>query len=224
MSPTVHQIKNGFVNIYLIVEPGGLTLVDAGTGSGHKAVMRTLAQLGRSPNEIKQIVITHADPDHIGSAATLKALTGAKLYASQIEADALTQGHSSREPKGNALVRSTFGLMTRLSSIKPAEADQIIEDEDELPILGGLRVIATPGHTPDHISLYAPQYRTLFAGDSLISLRGKLNFLDGPVTWNYDIGKHSVFKQSQLGAQIVFCGHGAAVRNPVFPLDEGEKR
>lgn len=217
MMPTVHQIKNGFVNIYLIAEPDGLTLIDTGLPSGFKAVTRTLKRIGHSLHDIKHIILTHADPDHMGSTATLKAATGAKLYASQIEADALARGERSRELKGSALTLFAFDVIERLNPIVPVEADQIVEDEDELPILGGLRIIATPGHTPDYISLYAPEYRTLFAGDSMTALGGKLNFVDAPVTWNYSIGMHSVYKQSQLGAQTVFCGHGSAVQEPVFP-------
>lgn len=224
MAPTVHQIKNGYVNIYLIVEPDGLTLIDTGTNSGLKAVLRTLKHIGRSPSEIKHVVITHSDADHVGSAAAIKVATGAKLYASQIEAEALAHGQSSREPQGGAFAQFAFGIIGRINPIRPAEVDQIIEDEDELPILGGLRVLATPGHTPDHISLYSPTYKTLFAGDSMIALGGKLNFLDGPVTWNYSVGMHSVYKQSLLGAQTVFCGHGPAIQNPLFPtVDETTK-
>lgn len=218
MAPTVHQIKNGFVNIYLIIEPQGLTLIDSGTNSGFKAVTRTLANLGRNPSEIKHIVITHSDADHVGSAAALKAATGARLYASQIEADAVARGELSREARGGAFAQFAFGIISRLNPIRPAQIDQIVAEDDELPILGGLRIVSTPGHTPGHISLYAPEHRVLFAGDSLNAFGGKLSFSDGPVTWNYEIGTHSVDKQAQLGAQTVFCGHGLAVHNPVFPV------
>lgn len=91
--PNVHQLNNRFVNLYLIVEPDGLTLVDTGLAkSGPKMVLEQIAKLGKQPGDLKRILITHADPDHTGGAAALKAKTGAKLYASRVEAKAIEAG------------------------------------------------------------------------------------------------------------------------------------
>ena len=87
-----HRLSNAFVNLYLIEEPNetnGLTLIDAGLAkSATQLVLRKIAELGRQPNDLKRILITHADADHYGSAAELKAITGARLYASAAEAEA----------------------------------------------------------------------------------------------------------------------------------------
>ena len=64
-TPPIRQLSNQFVNLYLIEEPEGLTLVDAGIAkSGPKLVLRTIAELGKHPTELRSILITHADPDH----------------------------------------------------------------------------------------------------------------------------------------------------------------
>ena len=66
----VYQLPNSFVNLYLILEQHGLTLIDTGLQkSGAAVVLAALAQLGRQPSDLKRILITHADPDHIGSVA-----------------------------------------------------------------------------------------------------------------------------------------------------------
>ncbi len=47
--------------------------------------------------------------------------------------------------------------------------DEILKDGQTLPVLGGLRVVETPGHTPGHISLFAPAVGMLFCGDSMVT-------------------------------------------------------
>jgi glyoxylase-like metal-dependent hydrolase (beta-lactamase superfamily II) len=210
--PGVHQLKNTFVNLYLIVEDDGLTLIDTGVGrSGPKLVLETITALGRKPGDLKRILITHSDPDHTGGAAALKKATGASILASQIEADAMGEGRASRPPKG-ALIGLMIGVM--MPKITPQRADNVIRDGQVLPVLGGLNVISTPGHTPDHVSFYAPSRRVLFAGDSMMANGGKLSFGAGPFTWNLGRGKESVRTESRLELDAVCCGHGSVVRGP----------
>lgn len=219
--PGIHQLKNTFVNLYLILEDDGLTLIDAGVGrSGPKLVLETIRSLGHQPGDLKRILITHSDPDHTGGAAELKRATGASLLASRTEADAMARGEASRPPN-NALIGLVLGVM--LPKISAQQADGFLEDAQILPVLGGLRVIFTPGHTPGHVSFYAPSRRVLFAGDSLMAIGGKLNFRDGPFTWNMERGKQSVLAQSGLDLEAVCCGHGSVIRGPgiQFPFSSG---
>ena len=210
--PGIHQLKNSFVNLYLIVEDDGLTLIDTGVGrSGPKLVLETIAALGRKPGDLKRILITHSDPDHTGGAAALKKATGASILASQIEADAMGKGRASRPPNG-AVIRLMIDLM--MPKITPQQTDGIIADGQVLPVLGGLNVISTPGHTPDHVSFYAPSKRVLFAGDSMMANGGKLSFGAGPFTWNLERGKESIQTESKLELDAVCCGHGSVVRSP----------
>jgi glyoxylase-like metal-dependent hydrolase (beta-lactamase superfamily II) len=92
--------------------------------------------------------------------------------------------------------------------------DEIIVPGQVLPILDGLQVIASPGHTPDHVSFYAPTHKLLIAGDSLNALGGRLRFADGPATWDYQRGLQSVREQAALRPEIVAVGHGPVVRDP----------
>ncbi|HEU4328313.1 MAG TPA: MBL fold metallo-hydrolase [Roseiflexaceae bacterium] len=221
MAPQMYQIRDTIVNMFLIVEEQGLTLIDTGTAGAAKAVTRTLAKHGFQPADVKTILITHADPDHAGGAAALKALTGAPIYASAGEALALAEGRPPRQPKAGPLGRQLFKLSERLMPITPVSPVQTLADGDVLPILGGLQVLSTPGHTPDHLSFYAPAYGVLFAGDSMISTPAGLRFADGPVTWDYALGCESVRRQAALAPRWVACGHGpvlegAAVRFPEF--------
>jgi glyoxylase-like metal-dependent hydrolase (beta-lactamase superfamily II) len=89
-----------------------------------------------------------------------------------------------------------------------------------LPALGALRVVETPGHTPGHISLFAPSTGILFVGDSLVSANGRLRESRGANTWDQAKAIESVRKQAALGARIVCSGHGPVVMDAgnKFPL------
>jgi glyoxylase-like metal-dependent hydrolase (beta-lactamase superfamily II) len=213
----VYQLPNSFVNLYLILEADGLTLIDAGLAkSGPKVALEAITKLGREPQDLKRILFTHSDPDHTGGAAELKRISGSSLQASAHEASMMAQGQPGRPPN-NAFVKLMVGLM--VPRIRPQAADVLLEDGQEISVLGGLRVINTPGHTPGHVSFYSSSQKILFAGDSMRSEKNTLGFGAGPFTWDLNSGVESVRQQAKLEVNLVCCGHGPVVRGPgiVFP-------
>ena len=90
--PNVHLIPNIVANPYLLVDPDGLTLIDAGLPGSHRKILRYMASLGYAPADLKRILITHADFDHVGGLAALKAASGARVFASLVEAQAMAEG------------------------------------------------------------------------------------------------------------------------------------
>ena len=214
--PNVHVLKNSFVNLYLILEPEGMTLIDTGMPKGGaKLVLETIKNLGREAKDLKRILITHADPDHTGSVQALKAATGASVYASRLDGEKMALGLPGRPGKG------VVGVLTKylMPAAAPQTADVFLEDGQELPVLGGLQAIFTPGHTPGHVSYFSPSQKILFAGDSLNTMGGKLQFMEGPFTDDFLAGQKSVQLQAKLGAEVVCCGHGAPLKGTLkFPF------
>jgi len=211
--PNVHLITATFVNMYLIVDPDGLTLIDTGMSGSEKRILKYTADLGRAPSDVRRIIITHSDADHVGGLAALKAATGARVYANAIEAEAIAAGRASRALKPRGLERVLISLVAGLIKIAPATVDEFLTDGQVLPVLGGLRVVETFGHTPGHISLFAPTVGVLFAGDSIVSGNGKLMPSRGSNTWDMDKALEAVRVQTALGAQIVCSGHGPVVKD-----------
>jgi glyoxylase-like metal-dependent hydrolase (beta-lactamase superfamily II) len=210
LQPGIFQLKNQYVNLYLLVEPAQISLIDTGIKkSGAKLVLASIQKLGRHTIDLKHILITHADPDHTGSVAELKAITGATIFAHSLDGKAMGEGRPGRPPKG--FLAPLINLMIG-SSIPPQTPDRTLAEGQSLPIMGGLEVIETPGHTPGHVAFYNPSRRILFAGDALMSMRGKLSFIQSPFTWDFEVGKTSVQKLSRLGATTVCCGHGPALQ------------
>jgi glyoxylase-like metal-dependent hydrolase (beta-lactamase superfamily II) len=206
----IHLIKDRFVNIYLIEEAHQLSVIDAGFhGSGPKRIFEKIAAIGRQPRDLKYVLITHADPDHTGGAAELALKTGAAIVASSTESKMIEIGKPGREIQGNGLVKLLFGLIG--GKTPRVMVNHRVDDGGALPVLGELRAIASPGHTPGHIAWFAPENGVLFAGDALRSNKGKLEFVRAPVQWDYDTGTQSVQKLLSLQSRTVYCGHGAPV-------------
>jgi len=82
----VYLIRAGRSNIYLLVGED-LTLIDTGLPGEEEKVMESIKSVGRTIEELNHILITHAHMDHIGSLATLKKASGAKVVASRKERD-----------------------------------------------------------------------------------------------------------------------------------------
>ncbi|PWH20778.1 MAG: MBL fold metallo-hydrolase [Ardenticatenia bacterium] len=211
--PGLYRIADFLSTVYLIVTHEGLTLIDAGIAGGHKRILRAIVRLGHDPRQLHHILITHADGDHVGGLLPLVAVSGARVYASAIEAQALARGQFSRPLRLRGLPRFLFWLARPLYRVTPFDAAEVVKEGDILPGLGGLRVIETPGHTPGHISFFAPASGILFAGDSIAYHNGKMRRPFALVTWDEQLALASLRKQAALQPQIVCLGHGPVVHD-----------
>jgi glyoxylase-like metal-dependent hydrolase (beta-lactamase superfamily II) len=200
-------------NTYILLDADGLTLIDAGLPRSEKKILAYIASLGRSAQDVKRIIITHADIDHAGGLTALQHASGARTYASKIEAEAIAAGKASREIQSSGFSprRLFFALMRPFMKATPVQVDEIVEEGQILPALDGLRVVETPGHTPGHISLFAPAAGVLFSGDSIVSDDNGLHGSRPGLTWDESKARDSERKQAALGARIVCTGHGPVV-------------
>jgi glyoxylase-like metal-dependent hydrolase (beta-lactamase superfamily II) len=210
--PNVHLIPNITANPYLLIDPAGLTLIDAGLPGSDRKILRYLEGLGYAAKDLKRILITHSDFDHVGGLAALQAASGARIYASAVEAQAMLDRHASRPLKPRSvIVKVLFDAMARLFKPARVQVDELLMDGQVLPVLGGLQVIETPGHTPGHLSFFAPSAGILFCGDSIVSGESGLRGSRGANNWDQPRSDASVRKQAALGAHILCSGHGPVV-------------
>jgi len=217
--PNVYLISGTVVNCYLIAEPDGLTLIDTGLPSYESKIRKTITALGYTLQDLKNILLTHSDGDHVGSLAALKASSGAKVYASAIEAQAIEAGIPSRKGRLNWIGKILHFPISRFFKAAPCKVDHILTPGQDLPILERLWVVPTPGHTPGHISFYSAAAKILFAGDSVRSAYGKLICSSGKFTWNEKDAFDSMRLQEAMKPQTVCVGHGPVIRNAVMKFE-----
>ena len=208
----VHYIKLVGANVFLIVEEDGLTLVDTGMPFSTRKILGYIRSIGCAPADLKIILITHADFDHVGSVKALKKASGARVCTSKVTAEAMVEGVSSRELKFGKLLTPLLSAWEKAFHLPKVDVDEILSPGQVLPILGGLEVIDTCGHTPGHLSYYAKDSGVLFAGDSLRTRPGEILYnLYPAITWDSDKVIASTKLQKELNPKVVCSGHGPVV-------------
>lgn len=203
--PGIHWLKAGYANVFLCVEPEGLTLVDSGTPWQAKKILNYMGRIGEPPDRLKRILITHADLDHAGSAAALHRMTGATVIGGAQTVALMRRGRSSphiQKPMG------TLGnFFNRYAAVKD-DAMQVAAVDQMLPMLGGLRLMTTPGHTPDHCAFYSAERGVVFTGDALGISDGTLALPPPIITDDVAAARESARQLLTLEAGAYLCGHG----------------
>ncbi len=208
LAPQVYGVPGlGLGRVYLIEDPDGLTLIDAGLPFAADCIVRQLAAWGRPAGDVRRILVTHAHPDHAGGLARLQRLTGAQVIASAADRPVL-EGRAPVPHRSGAPVprlARRLGWSLRLAA---ARVDCVVSEGELLPaVLEGLRVLAVPGHTPGHLAFWQPDRGILFCGDVLVNGRGL--HLPSP-TWTVDMARNvrSLTRLAALDARLVCTGHG----------------
>ncbi|MCA9928414.1 MAG: MBL fold metallo-hydrolase [Anaerolineales bacterium] len=211
IAPNIFWIDGGSSNFYLCVEPEGLVLIDTGMPNKQRQLLQLIAELGYTPQDVSSILVTHADVDHVGSLAAMQQATGAQVYAGTETAVHLTAGtipqHLFR------LMETISRWMMRRHRLSASAIINTFSDGDVLPFLGGMQVLATPGHTPDHHSFYSPTAGVLFAGDALNTRNGRIQSSPPRITADKTAATASAMRLLALAPATIACGHGTPSSN-----------
>jgi glyoxylase-like metal-dependent hydrolase (beta-lactamase superfamily II) len=201
----------GIVNVFLLQEEDGLTVIDTAIPGTAKRIVSAAGLLNQP---IKRIVLTHAHDDHVGSLDALKAaVPDAEVIMTERDAR-IAAGDKSLD-RGEPQDKLRGGL--KGAETKP---DRHIADGD---MVGSLRVISTPGHTPGHIALFDTRDNTLFCGDVFSTLGGMATSaranplfpLPALATWHKGEELASARKLLDLEISRLAPGHGRVVANPI---------
>src|SRR3990172_8466346 len=83
----VHTIEGlGVGRAYLYQEADRLTLIDSGLPGSAERIFGAIERIGRKPEDLRQIIITHYHRDHTGSLAELVERTGAQGLVHALDA------------------------------------------------------------------------------------------------------------------------------------------
>jgi len=195
ITDTIYQVDDVMGGPTLLVGDDYLTLVDTGVPNSEGKIFALIESLGRKPGDLKHVLITHSDGDHIGSLPALIEAVGAGVYAQAFEAEVI---EGKRKSRGGQIVA------------KPVGVSQVVKEGDVLPLHGGIRVVETFGHTVGHVSYYLIAPRLLICGDCMANTEG----LSGsPPQYTYDKAQAaaSVKKLAALSPDSLVFGHGAPI-------------
>ncbi|HAS28456.1 MAG TPA: hypothetical protein DCR59_04780 [Dehalococcoidia bacterium] len=189
-------------NIYLLLDTK-LTIINTGYKGRVSQICRVVKKLGYSLSDVENIILTHYHIDHTGNLLKLRQLTGANVIAHTDDAPYI----EGRLPHPCPKALRQFKFMKCFWSPDPIDVDVKVEDGDILPVLGGIKIIHTPGHTLGSISLYIPQEDALIIGD-LVANTYKLSLPSGEFTVNISQEIRLIQKIADMEFNIVCFGHG----------------
>lgn len=155
-----------FVNV-IIVFGEKIALIDTGVKGSEEQIFDYIKENGRSVDEIRTVILSHSHPDHIGSAATIKELTGCKVLAHQGEKSWI---ENIEDQLAQRPVPGFYSLVDRSVTI-----DELINDGQVIKLGNTILVeaIHTPGHSAGMLSLLFREEGVLFTGDA-IPLKGDI--------------------------------------------------
>jgi glyoxylase-like metal-dependent hydrolase (beta-lactamase superfamily II) len=174
----------GFVNAYVLVRGKDAAVVDTGTPNNASKIAEVVRAAGLGWDAVHHVILTHYHPDHIGS-------VGEVLAAA---------------PKATAYAGAAD--IPQIKSPRPLKA---VGDNDEV---FGLRIIATPGHTPGHVCVFDPAGSVLILGDAMNNRDSKLTGPNPQYTADMAQAHQSVKKLAKLKFDRAVFGHGE-------PIDKG---
>ncbi|MCW3027213.1 MAG: hypothetical protein JWN81_424 [Solirubrobacterales bacterium] len=219
LTPIVHR---RVFNCYLVAEQDGLTLVDTCPSSAAPKVLATIRAL-RVP--LRRVLLTHAHRDHVGGLDILaRAVDGEpEVIIGRREAALLAGDYSVRNGETEP------GPNPRSYGHPDTRPTRLVDDGDQV---GSLRVIATPGHTPGHISLVDVRDGTLLAGDAVSTIgrtavSGDLVWrwpFPAMSTWSKEVALDSARRLLDERPARIASGHGPVVGDAHASLEAALSR
>jgi len=217
LAPSLHRVGSDMVNVYLIEDDRGMTLIDAGIPGLWDELLAEVESMGRSLDDIRGVVLTHADDDHLGFAERLRQEHGVTVYVHEADApQARGEVKKKNPPWGKMKIGPTLSFLWYAGrrgglSVKPVADVTTVRDGDVLALPGDPRIIHTPGHSPGSIAIHSPAVDALFVGDAMTT-RHVLTGVEGPQPAPFTLDPQAALKSLDgwlaVDARWVLPGHG----------------
>lgn len=216
LAPGLHRIGSTMVNAYLVDDGGQVTIIDAGLPGHWSDLQAELTAMGRSLDDVRALVLTHGDTDHIGFAERPRRERGVPVYVHEADAArAQGQGGKPMSSWGPTKLGPLLGFLAygaRKGMLRLKSLTQVATfSEGTLAVPGSPRVLHVPGHTPGSVAIHVPSVDAVFLGDAFTT-RNVLTGVEGPRIAPFTLDRRgalaSLDKLDGIGARWVLPGHG----------------
>lgn len=197
VSEDVYLLDSTSRNHAYLISGENKILIDTGRPGQGKGILKELKSLNIDPEEIKHILITHHDVDHVGNLAFLEKETKAEIWASKEDIPYINH----EKPRDGHKKYISFFFRTK----KPENLRPFPEEKK----INGIEIIPTPGHTPGHVCLKYKDF--LFVGDLLRTSKGALKNMRSSMNWDNYLVKDSIKKIAEHDFKWICPAHGYPV-------------
>src|SRR3954470_10866601 len=224
IAPRIRRLGEGIVNSYLVDDGSGVTIVDAGAPAYWNDLPAELAAMGRTPADVRSVVLPHGHSDHIGFAEKIRADRGVPIRVHEADA-ALARREVPNPAKGAGRIRPRpllsflwWSARHGLLRIPKIQEVSTFGDGATLDVPGSPRVLLVPGHTPGSAVLWFRDHDALFVGDAMATYAvtdGGVGPRLAPFTADADEALRSLGRLDGIQAGVVLPGHGQPWRDGV---------
>ncbi|MGI5132990.1 MBL fold metallo-hydrolase [Pseudonocardia sp. CA-107938] len=215
----LHRIGSDIINCYLVVTDDGVTVIDAGLPGYWRYLEAELHGLGRTLRDVRALILTHGDGDHIGFAARMHRELGIAAHIHEADVPRarleITKPYSGWGPvkAGPAARFIWYSVRHGGLRIPPATGLQTFTGDQQLDVPGTPRLIHVPGHTPGSVAVHVPAVDALFLGDIFTTrhvMTGARGPQPAPFTIDPEQAATSLLRLADVDATWVLPGHGPA--------------
>ncbi len=220
ITENVFQLTLPIVNVFLVDYPAGLILIDTGPKGSKELIFQGIRQIGKQPEDLKFVILTHAHHDHSGGLASILKSVQAAVYTSALCAKMIAKGIAF-QPKSKMLafllrlVTMNGKLNLQFLYIQPVKTNiKIVSEGDCIPDANGLEVINAPGHCAEQIALFYPVKEVLlFAADAA---ENEMQLKPAFAYQSKRVNQLTLQKLTAFPFDIVVFGHGKAATKAEF--------
>ncbi|MGV0749447.1 MBL fold metallo-hydrolase [Mycolicibacter minnesotensis] len=218
----VHRLAHAAVNVYLIEDDNGVTVVDTGFPATFRHIEAALDQLGRTGDDVAAVVLTHAHFDHVGSARRARRRWQAPVWVHAADQYLAAHPYRYAHERSRLIYPLRYPRSIRYQAKMAAAGALLVRGISDttcyaagavLDVPGRPQVVFSPGHTLGHCGLHLADRSTLISGDALVTLdpyTGVVGpqIVSGAATADSTEALASLTALAETGAKTVLPGHG----------------
>ena len=218
--PNINPQSKDFVYPTVIKDGNNLTLIDTGYPGQIEYIKSELEKDGLNINNIKTIILTHHDIDHMGNVKSiLNLLADIEVITFEDEAGYINGSKIANKvelmekmlDKMDERGKQFYNMFKSFYENNKVKVSKTVKSGDVINKGESIKVIATPGHTSGHMCLYIDKYKLLIAGDLLVLNDGNITTTSKELNYDNDMYLQSVNKIKNLELETIICFHGGVV-------------
>ena len=224
VAPRIWRVGSTLVNSYVVEDGTSIVLVDGGLPAYWDDLLAGLQSIGRSFDDVRDVLLTHGHDDHVGYAERARR-SGSTVQVHELDA-ALARGEVPNRvdiwgPKRPLPILGFLAFAVRRGYLRVPKLSQVVTfgDGATLDVPGAPRVVHVPGHTPGSAALHFPGHDAVFAGDAL-NTYAVTSGRAGPQLSPFNVDRAgalvSLGRLEAIAATYVLPGHGGPWSGGVY--------